>query len=87
MLGGFPERSRACVYRRVSARVAVRAAVQEPIERFARQAPAQAEARVHLVVEAELVRAAALEVVREAVDVDAELALREAGRREQREER
>jgi hypothetical protein len=77
-LGRLPERADAAVDGGVAPGVAVDPAVQEPVETLARRAPAQAKARIELVVVAALVRFLALDVVRESVHVHAEPALRGA---------
>jgi len=59
----------------VAAGVAVEASVENPVEPLAvRHAVAQAKPRVELVVDVQLARLRAVEMAREAVDVQAELA-------------
>src|SRR5258708_31390179 len=71
----MPQRAAACELRRMAPRVAVEARIGEPVPIGLPLPPAHAKAGIHLVIDAELFRLVLVEVVREAVDVDAELGM------------
>jgi hypothetical protein len=78
----LPERARAGDRRRALARIVEHPRVGEELPALDfRELPAHAEPRVHFVVDAERLRTLAVEVVREAVDVDADLVGERGGAR------